>query len=124
MSVPLFIVMKKFDFHLRHIYAGRALALAAFATDAKLHRVLNRVGIKPLAAQLPAYRQTQCICSSACDMLLVTSRPIARTHGACVELAASAVVVAHLDGTCKAAAVFPVEHGVDFLRGVFRLETK
>ena len=124
MPVALFVVMKKFNLHLRHIHAGWTFAFAALATDAKIHRILDDIGREDIAIELSADRQPQCIRPSACDMLLVACRSIAWAHGACVKFSAIAVVVAHLDSAGKTTGVFPVERRFQFLRFVFRFESK
>src|SRR5690349_7561116 len=57
-------------------------------------------------------------------MLLVARHAIRRAHRAGVELAAVAVVVAHLDRFVETAPLAPVEHSADFLCRVARLETE
>jgi hypothetical protein len=57
-------------------------------------------------------------------MLFVAGDAIRRAHRARVELAAVAVVVAHLDRLVVSAPVRPVERRAGHVRGVARLEAK
>ena len=121
MPVALLVMMKKFDLHLRHIDTRRTFALAAFAADTKIQRILDSVGRKRLMSKLPADRQAQRIRPTTRHMLLVAGRAVARAHGARVEFPAGTVVVAHLDGASQTTGVFPVECRFNFLSFVIRL---
>ncbi len=57
-----------------------------------------------LRAELAGEREPQRVGAAARQVLLVARHAVARAHGAGVELAAVAVVVAHLDGLRQAAA--------------------
>ena len=96
------------ELHLRHVDAGRALAAAAFAADAEVERVTHRVAGQGFDAgagiELTRERETQRVGAAARQVLLVARRAVARAHRAGVELAAVAVVVAHLDRLGEAAA--------------------
>ena len=95
-----------FELHLRHVDAGRAVAFAALAADAQIERLADRIAGEILAAaELARQRQPDRIGASAGQVLFVTGDAVARAHGAGVELAAVAVVVAHLDRLREAAGV-------------------
>ena len=105
-AVPRLVVREKFDLHPRHVHARRTLALAALATDAQIHGVAYTASlVNASAPSCPDSAKPQRVGAPARDVLLVARDPIARTHRAGVELAALAVVVAHLDGFRKAAGV-------------------
>src|SRR5438876_11046431 len=95
--MPRAIRGERFDLEPRHIDAGRALALAALAGDARLECRVHRVAGQVFLAQLTGEREPQRVGSPARGVLLVVSDPIARAHRSCVELAAVPVVVAHFD---------------------------
>src|SRR5581483_1164953 len=84
--------------------AGRALALAALARDAQVERRLDLLG-REAAGELSREREPQRVGAAAREVLLVAGRAERRTHRARVELAAVAVVVAHLDRGGEAVAV-------------------
>ncbi len=99
---------RRLDLHPRHVDAGRAVALAALAADAQGERLLHRVARQRLgrvdALELARERQAQRVRPAAGQVLLVAGDAKARAHRAGVELAAVAVVVAHLDRLGEAAA--------------------
>ena len=97
-AVTQSMLVVDFDFHLRHVDAGRALAPAPLARYAERQRIPHRLRCQRIGAKLPRNRQPQRIRPAARYVLFVTRRAIARTHRARIELAAVAVVVAHLDG--------------------------
>src|SRR2546421_10758264 len=57
-------------------------------------------------------------------MDLIARGTVRRTHRAGVELAAVAVVIAHLDGLVVTAPFAPVEHRGRYVSAVARLEAK
>src|SRR5687768_8843283 len=101
MALP--VVMEKLHLHLGHVDARRAFALAAFARDAEVQRPVSLVGRERIGTKLARDREAQRVGAAAREMLLVARHSIRRTHRAGVELAAVAVVVAHLDGFIEAA---------------------
>ncbi|KWT97635.1 hypothetical protein APY03_1331 [Variovorax sp. WDL1] len=103
MAVLPLVVGEELDLHLRHVDAGRAVALAALAADAQVHGVANGVAGEGVGAELARERQAQRVGAPAREVLLVARDAVAGAHGAGVELAAVAVVVAHLDGLGEAA---------------------
>src|SRR5256885_12815204 len=103
-----FVVGEELDLHARHVDTGRAFALAAFARDAEIERLLYRR--VTFSAELAGQREAQRVRAAASEMDLVARRAIRRAHRAGVELAAMTVVVAHLDGLVEAAPLAPVEH--------------
>jgi hypothetical protein len=96
---------RRLDLHPRHVDAGRAVALAALAADAQVQRLLHRVARSGshVAPELARERQAQRVGAAARQVLLVARDAKARAHRAGVELAAVAVVVAHLDRLGEAA---------------------
>ena len=107
---------QNFDLHLGHVDTGRAFMAAGLAGDAELHRLHHRVGGQRVRSKLPRDREPQRIGAAARDVLLVAGHAIGRAHHAALELAAGAVVVAHLDRALETAAGSrigrPVEHGL------------
>jgi hypothetical protein len=96
--------MEELDFHLRHVDARRALAPASLAGDAEIERRVERVRGERVGAQLARESEPQRIGATARDMLLLARRAVGRAHHAGIELAAMAVVVAHLDRLGEALA--------------------
>src|SRR4029077_16353259 len=116
------VVGEKLHLHARPVDTGRAFALAAFARDAQVERCLDR--LVALRAELPGEREAQRVGAAAGQVNLIARRAIRRAHRARVELAAVAVVVAHLDGLVEAAPLAPVEHGWGHLRAIAGLVAK
>ena len=77
-----------------------------------------------MRAKLAGHGKPQCIGAPSRQMLLVTGGAKRRTHGAGINLAAVAVVVAHFHRRRKAAPCRPVERGVHWLRLIARLVAK
>ncbi len=102
-AVPLLVVGEELDLHPRHVDAGRALALAALAADAKVQRLEDGIARQRIRSELARQREPQRVRPAARQMLLVARDAKARAHRSGVELAAVAVVVAHLDGLGEAA---------------------
>jgi hypothetical protein len=96
-SVRALPLIQHLDLHLRHVDAGRALALAALAAHAEIERVARPRPSERTGTELPGQRKAKRVRAAAREMLLVASHAIARAHRPCVELAAVTVVVAHLD---------------------------
>ena len=107
------MLVPDFDLHARHVDAGGTFALAALAADAQFHGVVHDIRVERLRAELAGERQPQRVGAAARGMDLVARDAIGRAHGARVELAAMAVVVAHLHRAAEAAPVRPVERGVE-----------
>src|SRR5207248_6825599 len=107
-AVPRLVVRQEFDLHARHVHTGGAFALAPLAGNAELERLLH--GFLALGPELPRQREAQGVGTAAGEMDLVARGAVGRAHRAGVELAAVAVVVAHLDGLVVAAPLAPVEH--------------
>src|SRR3954470_9480193 len=103
------IVVQELDLHLGHVDAGRALAPAALARDAEVERRLHLMRGEGVGAELAGDREPERIGAPAREVLLVERRAVGRAHGAAGELAAGAVVVAHLDGATEPAPFRPVE---------------
>ena len=116
------VVGEELDLHTRHVDAGRAFALAAFARDAEIERLLYRR--VTFSAELAGQREAQRVRAAAREMDLVARRAIRRAHRAGVELAAMTVVVAHLDGLVEAAPFAPVENRRRHVRSIVRLVSK
>ena len=95
---------ENFDLHLGHVDAGGAFVAAGLAGDAELQGVHHLVGGERIRAQLAGDRQPQGVGPSARDILLIARDAIGRTHHAAFELAAGAIVVAHLDRALETAA--------------------
>jgi hypothetical protein len=102
-AVARLVVGEELDLHPRHVDTGRAFALAALAADAEIHRLVHRLAGECVWAELAGQGETQGVGAAAGQVLLVACHAIARAHGAGIELAAMAVVVAHLDGFGEAA---------------------
>ncbi len=98
------IVVKELDLHARHVDAGGAFAFAALARDAEIERVVQLARRETVLVELARERETQRVRAAARDVPLVARHAVRRAHGACIELAAVAVVVAHLDGGREASA--------------------
>ena len=98
------VLMQELDLHRGHVDARRAFALAAFAGDAQRERVVELAGGERVRPELPRQREAQRIGAAARHVLLVVRDAIGRAHRAGIELAAVAVVVAHLDGGREPAA--------------------
>src|SRR5271166_1817568 len=122
--MPLAIVGEKFDLHLRHVDTGRAFAPAAFAADAKIHGLEHLVRIDRIRSKLPGQSKSQRVCATAGQMLLVPGDTKRWTHDTGIALAASAVVVAHLDCTREPAVIRPVENRVKSCSPVAGRETE
>src|SRR3954470_22447385 len=113
---------EELDLHARHVDPRRTFALAALAGDAQIERCLDR--LVTLRAELSGEREAQRVGAPARQVDLVARRAIRRAHGPGVELAAVAVVVAHLDGLVETAPLAPVENGARHLAAVTRLVAK
>ena len=92
------------DLHARHVDAGRAFAPAGLAGDAELQRLRHLVGGERVRPELAGDREPQRVGAAARHVALVAGDAIARAHHAAGELAAGAVVVAHLDRALETAA--------------------
>src|SRR5262249_49002324 len=94
-AVPALVVREKLDLHARHVDAGGTFAPASLAGDTELERLAHR-GLRGIVrAKLAGEREAQRVGAPARQVALVAGRAEARAHGAGVELAAMAVVVAH-----------------------------
>ena len=102
-AVALLVVGEELDLHARHVDAGRTFALAALARHAQIHRVAHRAAGEGIVAELAGEREAQRVGAAARQVPLVAGDAKARAHRAGVELAAMAVVVAHLGGLGEAA---------------------
>src|SRR5271156_1186240 len=111
MAVPRLIVGEELDLHPRHVDTGRTFALASLAADAQIERRAYRGTAQGIVSELTGEGQSQGVGPAARHMLLVTAGPEARTHRARIELAALAVVIAHLDGLGEAAGVVAAAAG-------------
>ena len=67
-----FVVMQVLHLHLRHVDAGRAIALAALAADAEIQRVVHFVAGDAIAADL-ARRLPAAACSATAVSMLSSS---------------------------------------------------
>jgi hypothetical protein len=101
------VLRQELDLHARHVDAGRAFALAALARHAQVQRLLDGIEF-----ELAREREAQRVRAPAREVRLVQRRAVGGTHGAGVELAAVAVVVAHLGGLVVAAPFAPVQMGL------------
>src|SRR3954471_17042634 len=97
------IVVQELDLHLGHVDAGRAFAPAALAGDAEIERLLHLARGEGVGPELAGDRKPQGSGAASREMLLVAGRAVGRARGAARELAAGAVVVAHLDGAAEPA---------------------
>jgi hypothetical protein len=88
--------MQELDLHAGHVDAGRAVALAALAATRTGRGFAHRFAGQAVRAELAADGQPQRVGAAARQVLFVARDAVARAHGAGVELAAVAVVVAHL----------------------------
>ena len=97
---------------------------AGLAGHAEFQRVHHLVGGQRIRPELAGDRQPQRIGAAARDILLVAGGAIGRAHHAAFELAAGAVVVAHLDRALEAAAGAgigrPVERGLQLADAIVR----
>ena len=84
------------DLHARHVYPGRALAAARLARDAQLQRLVHRVGGQGAWPELARDCQAQRVGAAAHQVALVACHPVGGAHDAIADLAAGAIVVAHL----------------------------
>ncbi|KNX42615.1 hypothetical protein ROTO_09170 [Roseovarius tolerans] len=91
--------------HFGHVHAGGAFALAGLAADAQLHRLGHLVGKERVLAQSARQRKPQCVGAAPRHVALIAGHAVAGTHRAARQLAAGAVVVAHLDRALKATAL-------------------
>ena len=96
-----------FDLDLRHIDAGRTIALAALARDTQVERFLDFRARQTVTPQLAGKGQPQCIGAAARYMHFVLRDAVARAHRTGIELAAVAIVIAHLDCLGEATGVVP-----------------
>jgi hypothetical protein len=117
-AVAALVLRGELDLHARHVDARRALALATLAGDAQLERFAHRFAREVLALDLAGEREPQGVGAPAREVALGARGAIARAHGAGVELAAVAIVVAHLDGAGEPAPLAPVERRRRGLRRV------
>src|SRR5918994_3256795 len=108
-AMAFIIMMKKFDLHLCHVNTGRALALAAFARNAQVERLLHLRRGKCAWPELAGDREAQRVGTTASDVLLLTGGAIRRTHCAAQRFPTSAVIVAHLDSLAEAPPFRPIE---------------
>ena len=105
-AVLCLVVMQKLDLHFGHIHPRRAVALAAFAAYTEVKGLVDDfacqrvLGFHPV--ELTAERQPQRVGPPPRRVLFVPRDAVAGAHGACIKLAAVAVVVAHLHGFGKA----------------------
>ncbi len=126
------VVMQELDLHRRHVDAGRAFALAALAGDAQRQRVVELARRERARPELARQREAQRVRSTARHVPLVARHAVRRAHRARIELAAMAVVVAHLHRGGEAAAAVlgadfvlgPVEPRGERRRAVVGLETE
>jgi hypothetical protein len=126
------IVTQELHLHRRHIDARGALALATLARHAQRERVVERLRRERVGSELAREREPQRVRSAARRVLLVARHAIRRAHRAGVELAAVAVVVAHLHRGREAAAAIlgpdlvlgPIEREHERQRAVARLEAE
>ena len=101
-AAPGLVMVQKLHLHFGHVDAGGAVALAALAAHAEVHRFLHGFAGEGIGAELAGDRQPQRVGPSPRQMLFVTRHAVAGAHGAGVKLAAMAIVVAHLHGLGKA----------------------
>src|SRR5688500_16069084 len=97
-------LMQKLDLHGSHVDARRTFALAAFARDAQVERLVELARAERVRSKLSGESEPQRIRAAARDVLLVACHAVRRAHRARIELATMAVVVAHLYGRREAAA--------------------
>ena len=91
-------------FHPGHVHAGGTFALAGLAADAEAQRLGHFVGEQRVLSQPAREREAQRVGAAPRHVTLVTGHAVAGTHRATRQLAAGAVVVAHLDRALKSAA--------------------
>jgi hypothetical protein len=115
------LVVLDLDLHARHVDAGRAFPLAALAGDTELQGLGHCLGGHGVGAQLAGEGQAQAVGPAPGQVLLVPGHPERRTHDPGVELAAGAVVVAHLHRAGEAVPLRPVQRGLQLGRVVVRL---
>ncbi len=115
--------MKEFDFHSRHVDAGRTFAPAGLTADAQIHHLIHCLRFEGSRAQLAAECEPQRVGAPARHVAFVLGRHIRWAHYPRV-FAARTVVVAHLDGTAERSPRRPIENRVDRDRGVVRRITK
>ncbi len=110
------------DLHARHVDAGRAFAAAGLARDAELQRLGHLVRGERVRPELSCNRKPQRVGAPARDVALLARDAIGRAHHAALDLAAGAVVVAHLDRALESAAGAgpggPVELGLHLLAAI------
>ena len=115
-AMPRLVVVEGFDLHARHVNAGGAIASAAFAAHAQVHRLHQGRTGQPLVIKLAAERKAQGVGPAPGQVLLVPGDPVAWAHGPGVEVSTSAVVVAHVHGFGKALCRVATSAGAaDFL---------
>ena len=116
------------DLHPRHVDADRAFPLAGLAGDTQLHGLGHRIACHGVGAKLARHRKAQRIRPSAHRVALVAGGPVGRAHHPAGQLAAGAVVVAHLDSALEPASgagpCRPVENAVEILRLITRGEAE
>ena len=103
------VLVLKLHFHASHVHTRRAVTLAAFAADAQgqcvmcgVQRLVRQAaGCCRAGIQLPGQRQPQGVGAPPGQVLFIPRHPVTGAHGACVKLAAVAVVVAHLHSLGK-----------------------
>ena len=94
------VVLQKLDLHLGHVHPGGAIALAAFAAHAQVHGLAHSFAAQGIFARqtfdLATQSQAQGVGAATRQVFLVAGHAVTGAHGARIELAAMAVVVAHL----------------------------
>src|SRR5262245_38264933 len=113
---------QELDLHARHVDAGRALALAALARNTQVERVLY--SFLAFVAQLIRKREAQGIRAAAGEVAFVLRRAVGGAHRAGIELAAVAVVVAHLHRLVVTAPFAPIQGWTRSNSLVSRLEAE
>ena len=117
-------LIQHLGFHLGHVHARRAFALARLAANAKFHSLGHLVRVERVFPKAARQGKAQGVGPPARDIAFVAGHAITGAHGAALEFAAGAVVVAHLDRALKPAAparpVRPVVPGFQVGKAVVR----
>src|SRR5712671_5947973 len=82
------VMVQKLDFHSRHVDAGGAFALAAFARYAQRHRLTHVFGNERVGLELTGQRQPQCVGAAAGQMLFVAGGSVRGAHYPRIRFAA------------------------------------
>ncbi len=113
------------DLHARHVDAGRALGAARLARHAELHRLRHALARHRVGAELLGEGEAQHVGAASRRVLLVAGGAVGGAHHAPRQLAAGAVIVAHLDRAGEplgpAGEGRPVERRLERLDRIIRL---